>query len=304
MALQFISQGILERNNNPDGYGSSSGAELNLPYDIGFNGGFNDDMVAEVVTVRTYGQMCMGRAGTFIGCWGRMDSPPSGYTIIDIEKNGTSIYSLTAIARVNITAVGSSYSSVPTVAFSGGGGTGAAATAIVAANAVTSVTITAGGSGYTSHPSVGFTGGGGAGATGNAVLTNGAVTSITITTGGSGYTSVPSVVFTGGGGTGAAGTVVLASNAVTSITMTNTGTGYTSAPTVAFSGGGGTGAAGTAVISVKPNFCSTNDLSNPDALLSVISTTTFGPGDRITFKVITLGQTPGSGMRVTLKCKV
>ena len=226
MALQFISQGILDRNNNPDGYGSSSGAELNLPYDIGFAGGFDKDMVAEVVTVRTYGRMCMGRAGTFIGCWGYMDSPPAGYTIIDIEKNGTSIYSLTAICRVNITAGGSSYSSVPTVAFSGGGGTGAA------------------------------------------------------------------------------GTAVVASNAVTSITMTNTGTGYTSAPTVAFSGGGGTGAAGTAVISVKPDFHQTNDLTSPDAFLSVISTTTFGPGDRITFKVITLGQTPGSGMRVTLKCKV
>ena len=226
MALQFITQGILERNNVDDGYGSPPGAILNLPYDIGFQGGFDDDMVAEVVTARTYGQMIMGRAGTFIGCWGYMDSAPSGYTIIDIEKNGTSIYSLTAIARVNITAGGSSYSSVPTVAFSGGGGTGAA------------------------------------------------------------------------------GTAVVASNAVTSITMTNTGTGYTSAPTVAFSGGGGTGAAGTAVISVKPDFHQTNDLTNPDALLSVISTTAFTAGDRISFKVITLGATPGSGMRVTLKCKV
>ena len=226
MALQFITQGILERNNVDDGYGSSPGAILNLPYDIGFQGGFDDDMVAEVVTARTYGQMVMGRAGTFIGCWGFMDSPPSGLTIIDIEKNGTSIYSLTAICRVNITAVGSSYSSVPTVAFSGGGGTGAA------------------------------------------------------------------------------GTAVVASNAVTSITMTNTGTGYASAPTVAFSGGGGTGAAGTAVISVKPDFHQTNDLTNPDALLSVISTTAFTAGDRISFKVIALGSPPGTGMRVTLKCKV
>ena len=227
MALQFISQGILERNNVDDGYGSPPGAILNLPYDIGFTGGFDDDMVAEVVTVRTYGQMIMGRAGTFIGCWGRMETPPSGFTIIDIEKNGTSIYSLTAICRVNITAGGSSYSSVPTVAFSGGGGTGAA------------------------------------------------------------------------------GTAVVASNAVTSIIMTNTGTGYTSAPTVAFSGGGGTGATGTAVISVKPDFHSSNDLISPHAFLSVISTTAFTTGDRITFKVITLGAgTPGSGMTVTLKCKV
>ena len=93
MALQFITQGILERNNVDDGYGSPPGAILNLPYDIGFQGGFDDDMVAEVVTARTYGQMVMGRAGTFIGCWGYMDSAPAGYTIIDIEKNGTSIFS-------------------------------------------------------------------------------------------------------------------------------------------------------------------------------------------------------------------
>jgi hypothetical protein len=86
--------------------------------------------------------------------------------------------------------------------------------------------------------------------------------------------------------------------------MTNTGTGYTSVPTVAFSGGGGTGATGTAVISIKPDFHQTNDLQVPASNKSVISTTTFGPGDRITFKVITLGATPGSGMRVTLKCKV
>ena len=56
-------------------------------------------------------------------------------------------------------------------------------------------------------------------------------------------------------------------------------------------------------------------MTSPDALLSVISSefhagggtqpfTSFYPGDKITLKVITLGQTPGSGMRVTLKCKV
>ena len=244
MALQFVTGGILTRNDTNDVGGSPAGVELNLPYDIGFTGGFDDNMVPEVVTIRTYGEMIMGRAGTFIGCWGYMDSPPSGSTTIDILNQiggnvpgpGISIYSLTAIARVNITAGGSSYSSVPTVAFSGGGGTGAA------------------------------------------------------------------------------GTAVVASNAVTSITMTNTGTGYTSVPTVAFSGGGGTGATGTAVISVKPQFTQTNDLTSPDALLSVISSefhagggqqpfTSFNAGDKITFKVITLGSTPGSGMRVTLKCK-
>ena len=74
------------------------------------------------------------------------------------------------VASVTITAGGSSYSSVPTVAFSGGGGSGATGTAVVAGNAVTSVTITNAGSGYTSVPTIAFSGGGGTGATATAVL--------------------------------------------------------------------------------------------------------------------------------------
>ena len=109
MALQFISQGILERNNNPDGYGSSSGAELNLPYDIGFTAGFDNDMVPEVVTVRTYGQMVMGRAGTFVGEVGYVDTVATGaILIVDIMKNGTTIYASTkpqfAISATGLTA--------------------------------------------------------------------------------------------------------------------------------------------------------------------------------------------------------
>ena len=116
MALQFITQGILERNNVDDGYGSSPGAILNLPYDIGFQGGFDDDMVAEVVTARTYGQMIMGRAGTFIGCYGYMDSAPAGYTIIDIEKNGTSIFTTKPQFTQTTALTGGTLSSTPTFA--------------------------------------------------------------------------------------------------------------------------------------------------------------------------------------------
>ena len=35
----------------------------------------------------------MCRIGTFVGVKGWLDSPPLGNTIIDIEKNGTSIFS-------------------------------------------------------------------------------------------------------------------------------------------------------------------------------------------------------------------
>ena len=54
------------------------------------------------------------------------------------------------------------------------------------------------GSGYTGVPTIGFTGGGGTGATATAIVQNGGVIAITITNPGSGYTSAPTVTFTGG----------------------------------------------------------------------------------------------------------
>lgn len=61
------------------------------------------------------------------------------------------------------------------------------------------VTITNGGTGYgTTPPGVTFTGGGGSGAAATAVLTNGVVTSVVITNPGSGYTSAPTVHFSSG----------------------------------------------------------------------------------------------------------
>lgn len=60
-----------------------------------------------------------------------------------------------------------------------------------------------GGEGYTSAPAVSFTGGGGQGAEAVAVInsTTGKVTAITVTKPGFGYTSAPTVVLTGGGPT-------------------------------------------------------------------------------------------------------
>ena len=76
-----------------------------------------------------------------------------------------------AVASVTITNAGSSYSSVPTVGFSGGGGTGAAATAVLTSGAITEIQVTQGGVGYTSAPTVAITGGGGSSGAGTAVIT-------------------------------------------------------------------------------------------------------------------------------------
>lgn len=76
-----------------------------------------------------------------------------------------------------------------------------------------------GGEGYESAPAVAFSGGGGTGAEGTAVIANGKVTGVTIDEPGSSYETAPTVAFTGGGGTGAAGTVVLDGDAVDSVTI-------------------------------------------------------------------------------------
>lgn len=69
------------------------------------------------------------------------------------------------VTHVHVTAGGNSFTSAPTVVFTGGGaGSGAAATAFIAGGAVIAVVMTNMGTGYTSVPTVSFTGGGGASA--------------------------------------------------------------------------------------------------------------------------------------------
>lgn len=85
-------------------------------------------------------------------------------------------------AAVSFAVTGAYYTSTPAVTFSGGGGTGAAGTAIVQNGIVTGVTITNPGTGYTSAPTVAFAGGGSA--AGTAVLDGTTVDSITMTSGG------------------------------------------------------------------------------------------------------------------------
>lgn len=77
-----------------------------------------------------------------------------------------------------------------------------------APHAVTEVTVTGGGSGYSTPPTVAFSGGSGAGAAATATVVGGVVTSVEVTDSGTGYTGVPTVALSGGGGTGATATAV------------------------------------------------------------------------------------------------
>ncbi len=84
MALQYITKDILTRN-------GSGEALLEMPYDIGFYAGYDKDMVAETIENGIYGRLVMARAGSFVGCVGKLDS--SGSCQIEIKKEGSNIYS-------------------------------------------------------------------------------------------------------------------------------------------------------------------------------------------------------------------
>ena len=156
-----------------------------------------------------------------------------------------------SVVRTTISDAGAGYTSTPTVSLTGGGGTDAAADAVIQA-VVDTVTITAGGTGYTTAPLVVFSEDvDGSGATATATISGGAVTAVTVTNAGTGYTSAPTVLFAGGtGGSGATATSALKSGVVTDIIITNPGKNYTSAPAMGFTGGSPTTTAdATAIIS-------------------------------------------------------
>ena len=176
-----------------------------------------------------------------------IDNIGSGYTtdpFITLETPGIS--SITPVTTgsgyyIPVSSVtgtpGAGYLAAPTVSFTGGGGTGATATATLSVSRITGTT----GAGYTSAPIVSITGGGGTGATAIASIAGGLVTGYTIINPGTGYTSAPTVTLTGGGSTTAA--TATATLSITNYIITNGGAGYTSAPTVILTGGGFTTAA-------------------------------------------------------------
>jgi hypothetical protein len=144
---------------------------------------------------------------------------------------GTVVLLNRSIAAVNVGAIGSNYTSVPTVTIVGDG-INAAVTADMRFR-VAAITVTNRGSGYKTVPTVTVTGDG-TGATATAVLDNGILTGITITNGGSGYTAAPNMILSAGGPPEeqAVVTASVAGGAVTGASIVTPGRRYASAPTV------------------------------------------------------------------------
>lgn len=156
-------------------------------------------------------------AGTVI----TVDPPPFGGTTAIIQLE--SIDGSGRITGINVSNVGSGYTTPPIVTITDGTGVGAAIT--ITQMVVTNIDVNDPGAGFgTSKPAIGFTGGGGSGA--GATVTNVVLTSVEVSNSGYGYTSadmpVTATVTTPGAGT----TVGLGIYEVTA----TTGLGYTTNP--------------------------------------------------------------------------
>ena len=113
----------------------------------------------------------------------------------------TSRANITSVEKILITNAGFGYTEAPTITFTGGGGTGAAATCSIntSSNGVVRYIVTDGGIGFGTAPTVTVSGGGGTGAVGLASIgmnnTQGfnEVKNIFVTNSGQNYTSTPTV---------------------------------------------------------------------------------------------------------------
>lgn len=165
---------------------------------------------------------------------------------------------------------------------------------------VQAVNITNSGFGYTVAPSVAFTGGGGSGATASAIIGDGVVGAVNLISGGSGYVGVVTVSFVGIASQAAQAKAIVQNGSISAIQLVNSGYGYTQPPAVVISdpvfvGIGtyqyneivvGSATSYTARVRAWDSLTKTLQLSNP--------TGTFAQGELIT------GQTSGASYKVEI----
>ena len=139
-----------------------------------------------------------------------------------------------------ISSVGTGYTTEPAVVFSGGGGSGASARAVISNNDVSDnepsgtvvrIVMLSGGAGYDKLPTITLVGGGvnSKDAAAKATVIHGSVIDIVVTNAGAGYANEPFNVFlpTPSGGTQAQGRATVIDGRVAYIVVTDPGSGYT-----------------------------------------------------------------------------
>ena len=161
-------------------------------------------------------------------------SPTANDTIVITPPTGVTITS------ISVTTGGST----PAITFSSSLPKTATASSTITTSFVSEYVIENGGSGYQNVPAVNISGGGGTGASATAVLDQYGIGKINVLTQGSGYSSSLTALITdgsGGTGTGATALVTVSAGKITAITVTNQGYGYSN-PQISFSPAGGGGA--------------------------------------------------------------
>jgi hypothetical protein len=175
-------------------YGSSgdSSCDASLGNGVGSSCVFYD-----VVQILLNGRTSVYGGDTAVPCSGPNCYLPSGGGTYGVLSTAGQ-----KISGITLTAAGSGYTSAPTCAISGGGGSDATCTATVASGAVSKLTLSAAGSGYTSLPTCALSGGGGTGATCTVSTTNSSASDSPA------YIAAPGYDFTTGIGTVNVGNLV------------------------------------------------------------------------------------------------
>lgn len=225
-----------------------------VDYEIGF--GSDGSMYA--INLVTLAVTAVAPAATLQGSGSTLCQwENSQIVVVDPSKgyftwNGTTLTKWNGTVQgLNITVLGTGYTSQPAAGFSGGGGGGASATVDIQVGLVTSAAV---GTGYAVGDILTMVGGTFISAAKVKVSAvnagTGAITGINLYAAGD-YTASPAnpAAVTGGYGTGATFTLNFG---IGPITIPGIGSGYTSVPAVAITGGGGAGGQVVAALSVVP----------------------------------------------------
>ena len=169
------------------------------------------------------------------------------------------------VSAITVTQQGFGYNTAPTIAFTGGSGTGATATALLTSGQLSNIYVLDGGNNYTALSNVVIENQTSTGAAANLVV-HFKLRDIIISSGGTGFDSNANIVFSGNiaaGGVQGTANLVLTGNVITGVTILTQGNGYIGAPNVTINrNSANTGSAATLVANVGYGYINSITISN------------------------------------------